>query len=555
MTAFSSYPRPQLERKGEWLNLNGEWKYEIINGEQIVIKKGTILVPYSPEAEKSGVGHILQSDETLIYSREVEIPFSFNREEEELILHFGAVDYEATVVIDGEDRLIHRGGYLPFSLKVSKSHFTLSVIVKDPTDTREQERGKQKLKRGGIWYTPQSGIWQTVWLEKVKKKHIENIKIVPSLTGFSLTVSTTEPGSGTVTLDGMEYDFTSGEEIFIPVENPRLWSPEDPYLYYFTLAFGDDTVSSYTGLRTFTVEEDEKGVKRLFLNGRPYFHHGLLDQGYYKEGLYTPSSEEEMVGDIILAKRMGFNTLRKHIKIEPLRWYYHCDRLGIIVWQDMPSGGGKYSPAVISAPLIIGSHIKDSHYSLLKRKDKEMREEFVRNLESMIELLGNVTSIAMWVPFNEGWGQFDSVKIGKMVEKLDPTRTVDYHSGWLDQKKGNFLSKHVYFRPYHFKKDRYGRCVILSEFGGYGLEIEGHRFSNDKFEYRGYKTTDALTDAVIKMYHRDIFPAKEKGLSAAIYTQLSDVEDELNGLITYDRKVVKMDEKRMKEMGESLIRH
>ena len=303
------------------------------------------------------------------------------------------------------------------------------------------------------------------------------------------------------------------------------------------------------------MEEDDKGVKRLFLNGRPYFHHGLLDQGYYREGLYTPSSEEEMVGDIILAKRMGFNTLRKHIKIEPLRWYYHCDRLGIIIWQDMPSGGGKYSPAVISAPLIIGSHIKDSHYSLLKRKDKEMREEFVRNLKSMIELLGNVTSIAMWVPFNEGWGQFDSVKIGKMVEKLDPTRTVDYHSGWLDQKKGNFLSKHVYFSPYHFKKDRYGRCVILSEFGGYGLEIEGHRFSNDKFEYRGYKTTDALTDAVIKMYHRDIFPAKEKGLSAAIYTQLSDVEDELNGLITYDRKVVKMDEKRMKEMGDSLIRH
>lgn len=249
---------------------------------------------------------------------------------------------------------------------------------------------------------------------------------------------------------------------------------------------------------------------------------------------------------------MGFNTVRKHIKIESLRWYYLCDKLGLLVWQDMPNGGGKYSPFIISLPLVFGSHLKDNHYSLLKRKDKEMREEFVSHTIETINLLRNVTSIAMWVPFNEAWGQFDSVKIGSMIEQMDNTRTVDYASGWLDQKKGNFKSLHVYFRPYRFKKDKRNRAVILTEFGGYGLALEDHRFSSDKFEYKGYKTKEELTDAVIAMYERDIIPAKEKGLAASIYTQLSDVEDELNGLITYDREVIKMDVKKMKEMGDRL---
>ena len=249
---------------------------------------------------------------------------------------------------------------------------------------------------------------------------------------------------------------------------------------------------------------------------------------------------------------MGFNTVRKHIKIESLRWYYLCDKLGLLVWQDMPNGGGKYSPFIISLPLVFGSHFKDNHYSLLKRKDKEMREEFFSHTIETVNLLRNVTSIAMWVPFNEAWGQFDSVKIGSMIEKMDNTRTVDYSSGWLDQKKGNFKSLHVYFRPYRFKKDKNKRAVILTEFGGYGLALDDHRFSSDKFEYKGYKTKEELTNAVITMYERDIIPAKEKGLAASIYTQLSDVEDELNGLITYDREVIKMDVKKMKEMGDRL---
>ena len=555
MIPLPEYPRPQERRDGEWLCLNGEWKYEITDPSNRMMKKGTILVPYSPEAPRSGVNHILLPGETLFYERDVEWPYAFDSTKEELILHFGAVDYEAKVIIDGDDTAEHRGGYLPFSVTVHKPHFHLSLIVRDPSDEGEQERGKQKVKRGGIWYTPQSGIWQTVWMEKVPKSRITSLKAVPSLTGFTLTVETTDNGEGRVEIEGREYKFRSSQPIIIEIENPHLWSPEDPFLYNYDVVYRGDRIHSYTALRTFGVEEDEKGVKRLLLNGRPYFHHGLLDQGYYSGGLYTPESEEEMVGDIILAKRMGFNCLRKHIKVEPLRWYYACDRLGMLVWQDMPSGGGKYSFPVISAPLVLGSHLRDNHYGLLKRKDKEMRKEFEEHIKEMIDHLGNVVSIAMWVPFNEAWGQFDSVRIGRMVEKKDPTRTVDYHSGWLDQKKGAFRSLHVYFRPYHYKKDRYNRCVILTEFGGYGLAVPGHRYSDDKFEYKGYKSKEELTDAVIAMYRRDIFPAKEKGLSAAIYTQLSDVEDELNGLVTYDRLVVKMDEDRIRAMSEELIRH
>ena len=250
---------------------------------------------------------------------------------------------------------------------------------------------------------------------------------------------------------------------------------------------------------------------------------------------------------------MGFNTLRKHIKIEPLRWYYHADRLGMLVWQDMVSGGGKYLFGVVSAPLILGSHLKDNHYSLLRRKDKEMRDEYEKNLSLMINHLYNSTSICMWVPFNEAWGQFDSVRIGKNVERIDKTRTVDYASGWLDQGEGSFKSLHVYFRPYTYQPDKKKRCVILTEFGGYGRGIKGHRYGEDTFQYKGFNSEKELTDAFVELYKRDIIPAKAKGLSASIYTQLSDVEDELNGLITYDREVVKMDKDRVLELSKELL--
>lgn len=552
MIPFPEYPRPQMERKDNWTILNGYWDLKVVSKENETIKEGKILVPYSPETERSGFGHITEPDETLIYSLSVSLPFPFDKEKERIFIHFGAVDYEAWVLVDGVEMIHHRGGYLPFSIEVDKKEFNLEVRAKDPSDTKEQERGKQKIKRGGIWYTPQSGIWQSVWAEKTPKDYIKGIKITPDLTGFSISLDKTGDGECELKLDDKTYNFSSGETR-IEIEKPHLWSPEDPYLYHFSVTFGDDTVFSYVGLRTFGTGEDEKGVKRLMLNGKPYFHHGVLDQGYWDGGLYTPPSDEAMVDDIKLVKSMGFNTLRKHIKVEPLRWYYHCDRLGVLVWQDMVSGGGKYLFPVISAPLILGSHLKDNHYSLLRRKDKEMRDEFEKNLSLMIAHLYNVTSIAMWVPFNEAWGQFDSVRIGRNVEEMDKTRTVDYSSGWLDQGEGSFLSLHVYFRPYKFKKDKRKRCVILTEFGGYGREIKGHRYGNDTFQYKGFNSEKELTDAFIEMYKRDIIPAKKEGLAAAIYTQLSDVEDELNGLITYDRMVVKMDKERVLELSKELL--
>ena len=553
MIPFPEYPRPQLERKENWMVLNGLWDLIVLSKENEVIKEGKILVPFSPEAERSGFNHITAPDETLIYTTHISLPFSFDKEKERIFLHFGAIDYEAKVYVDGEEVGDHKGGYLPFSIEIERTEFDLEVRVTDPSDTKEQERGKQKIKRGGIWYTPQSGIWQTVWAEKTPKEYIKSIKITPDLNGFSIIVDKEGDGECTLTLNDKSYSLSGSGETRIDISSPHLWSPEDPYLYYFSLSFSSDTVYSYVGLRTFRVGEDEKGVKRLMLNDRPYFHHGLLDQGYWDGGLYTPLSDESMVDDIKLIKSMGFNTLRKHIKVEPLRWYWHCDRLGVLVWQDMVNGGGKYLFGVISAPLILGSHLKDNHYSLLRRKDKEMRDEFENNLYRMIDHLYNVTSIAMWVPFNEAWGQFDSVRIGRKVEEIDKTRTVDYASGWLDQGEGSFRSLHVYFRPYKFKRDKKKRCVILTEFGGYGREIKGHRYGDDTFQYKGFNSEKELTDAVIEMYRRDIIPAKKLGLSAAIYTQLSDVEDELNGLITYDRKVIKMDKERILELSRELL--
>ena len=553
MIPFPEYPRPQLERKENWTILNGMWDLKVVSKEKKVIKEGKILVPYSPEAERSGFNHITKPDETLFYSTHVSLPFSFDKETERIFLHFGAVDYEARVLVDGEEMIHHRGGYLPFSIELDRREFDLEVIVTDPTDTKEQERGKQKIKRGGIWYTPQSGIWQSVWAEKTPFNYIKRIKITPDLTGFSISLDKEGKGECSLNLEGRSYTLNDEGETRIEIDNPRLWSPESPYLYYFSISFNRDKVYSYVGLRTFSVEEDEKGIKRLMLNGKPYFHHGLLDQGYWDGGLYTPPSDEAIQKDIILAKSMGFNTLRKHIKIEPLRWYYHADRLGMLVWQDMVSGGGKYLFGVVSAPLILGSHLKDNHYSLLRRKDKEMRDEYEKNLSLMINHLYNSTSICMWVPFNEAWGQFDSVRIGKNVERIDKTRTVDYASGWLDQGEGSFKSLHVYFRPYTYQPDKKKRCVILTEFGGYGREIKGHRYGEDTFQYKGFNSEKELTDAFVELYKRDIIPAKAKGLSASIYTQLSDVEDELNGLITYDREVVKMDKDRVLELSKELL--
>ena len=542
------YPRPQMRRDG-WLNLNGPWDYAITrDGIRPGEFEGEIIVPFSPEAELSGVGRTLKPCEYLWYRRDVKLPPAMRGKR--LLLHFGAVDQEASVWIDGRLMLSHCGGYLPFSADISEAvsgeRFEILVRVRDETDAGERCRGKQSGKRGGIWYTPQSGIWQTVWLEAVPEAYIESLRITPDFDRGEVVIGAALVGEGTASARFAEKDYELPARI--PVPDFEAWSPEHPKLYDFSVSFGEDRVTSYFAMRKFSVEKDEVGVPRLFLNNRPYFHNGLLDQGYWPDGLYTAPSDEAFVYDIRKAKDMGFNMLRKHIKVEPLRYYYNCDRIGMLVWQDMPSGGGRYDPLVISAPLITGMNLRDDCYRLFARRDAACRDSFRKELAAMIRHLFNCPCICMWVPFNEGWGQFDAAKIHDLVRTLDPTRTVDHASGWHDQGVGEVRSLHVYFRRYVFHRDEKGRAVLLSEFGGYSHRVEGHCFNDRSFGYKKLKTPEAFEKALKALYRDEIAPAKKYGLAAAVYTQLSDVEDELNGLISYDRKAVKIAPGKMKEI-------
>lgn len=547
---LSEYPRPQMKRDN-YLCLNGKWSLRFISdGEKA--ETLSIMVPYAPESDFSGVGRTLQHYETMLYSTHVDFP-DVDFSKERLILHFGAVDYRAVVFVDKEQVAEHIGGYLPFSVEVDRSKFDLDVSVQDPGDSKEISRGKQSSEPGGIWYPKTSGIWQTVWMEKVPKNYIENLQITPSLEGFDITVITSDKANGKakLTLGDCDYDIDTDKVVHIDVKNPQLWTPEDPYLYNFDITYGDDKISSYVGLRTFGVGADDKGVMRLLLNGKPYFHHGLLDQGYFKGGYYTPRSDDDYVNDILRMKSMGFNTLRKHIKVESLRWYYHCDRLGMLVWQDMVNGGGKYKKLTIAAPLVLGSFFKDSQYDKFSREDAHERQVWEEEAYGTVSHLYNCTCIAMWVPFNEGWGQFDSERIVNNILKIDSSRTIDHASGWHDQKIGKIQSLHVYFRPYRFKKDRLGRAVVLSEFGGYGLSLG--EVERKLFTYKRFQSREELTKAIVKLYESQIIPAKAKGLAASIYTQVSDVEQEVNGLLSYDRSVVKVDPKELEKMSKKLL--
>ena len=546
----SEYPRPQMVRDS-YLCLNGTWNLRFLSdGDQAMDQ--SILVPFSPESAFSGVGRTLHDYETMLYSRHVEFP-DVDFSKERLLLHFGAVDYRAIVFIDKEQVTEHIGGYLPFTVEVDRSSFDLDVSVQDPGDSREISRGKQSSEPGGIWYPETSGIWQTVWMEKVPRTYIRELKILPDLNGFWITVLMNDESANQAVLriENTEHVINTGEKQYIKIEDPHLWSPEDPYLYNFDISAGEDKVCSYVGLRTFGIGPDKNGNNVLLLNNKPYFHHGLLDQGYYQGGYYTPANDSDFVNDITRMKEMGFNTLRKHIKVEPLRWYYHCDRLGMLVWQDMVSGGGKYNPAVIAAPLVLGSFLKDDRYEKFARKDVHEREVWEKETYGTVEHLYNCTSIAMWVPFNEGWGQFDSKRITDNIRKIDGSRTIDHASGWHDQKIGDCRSLHVYFRPYRFKKDKLGRPVILSEFGGYGMDLSFHE--KKAFTYRKYSSIEDLTYGIVKLYEKQIMSAKRKGLAASIYTQVSDVEQEVNGLLSYDRKTVKVIPQVIADMSKRLL--
>ena len=551
------YPRPQL-RRDSYLNLNGLWEYAITGSDaQPETFDGEILVPYSPEAPLSGVGRSPGPDQFLWYRRRVALPEGFVRAR--TLLHFGAVDQEAAVFVNGEQLAHHIGGYLPFSCDVTDAlhganELEIVVCVRDRTDASYHTRGKQKRAHGGIWYTPQSGIWQTVWMESLPKTHIRSLRITPLFeqAAVELRVQTSVPCACVARLDGRTVTFCSGTSVRVPMPGFRPWSPEDPYLYDLAVEAGEDRVESYFAMRSFGVGPDEDGLPRLLLNGRPYFHTGVLDQGYWPDGLYTAPSDAALEADIALMKRMGFNMLRKHIKVEPLRWYYHCDRLGMLVWQDMPNGGGAYRLSTISLPLLTNRHRDDRDYAAFARQEEAGRREFSQELQQMVEHLYNCPCIAMWVPFNEGWGQFDARGTAARLRALDPTRTIDHASGWHDQGAGDVKSLHVYFRPYRHKQEPGERAVVLSEFGGYHLRIAGHADGSRTFGYRRCKSQEQLAFLIQDLYVRQIIPAKAQGLSAAVYTQLSDVEGERNGLVTYDRAVVKMDETAMRALNDAL---
>lgn len=543
------YPRPQFVRNS-FINLNGKWACEFTRSDEIPQNfSREIIVPFSPETPLSGVGRMLMPDEYLHYKKEFDIAPDFNKGR--VFIHFGAVDQIATVYLNGVKIGTHSGGYTPFSFEITdcikEKGNVLNVVVRDFSDTAEYSRGKQKIKRGGIWYSPQSGIWQTVWLESTPETYLKKVKITPDFDREEVRFDFCgQDGVQTSVYDGDNL-IAETTECIVKLPDFKAWSPENPFLYKVVFTCGKDRVKSYFGMRKFSVGTDKNGIKRLFLNNKPYFHNGLLDQGYYPDGYLTPPSNSALENDVKTVKSMGFNMLRKHIKIEPLLWYHYCDVNGIIVWQDMVNGGGKYGLEVSVLPFI-GVNLDDTNYKTFKRTDKKQRESYYNELSEMLDTLYNCPCIAVWVPFNEGWGQFDSAKAYDFIKSVDSTRIIDSTSGWHDRGTTDVISKHIYFTPIKVKAG--DKPYVLSEYGGYSHRVVGHTFGSKMFGYKIYKTEKSLTAAYKRLFNNVIIPQIDTGLSAAVYTQLTDVEDELNGLVTYDRKIVKINSEVIRKINE-----
>lgn len=543
------YPRPQFVRNS-FINLNGKWACEFTRSDEIPQNfSREIIVPFSPETPLSGVGRMLMPDEYLHYKKEFDIAPDFNKDR--VFIHFGAVDQIATVYLNGVKIGTHSGGYTPFSFEITdcikEKGNVLNVVVRDFSDTAEYSRGKQKIKRGGIWYSPQSGIWQTVWLESTPETYLKKVKITPDFDREEVRFDFCgQDGVQTSVYDGDNL-IAETTECIVKLPDFKAWSPENPFLYKVVFTCGKDRVKSYFGMRKFSVGTDKNGIKRLFLNNKPYFHNGLLDQGYYPDGYLTPPSNSALENDVKTVKSMGFNMLRKHIKIEPLLWYHYCDVNGIIVWQDMVNGGGKYGLEVSVLPFI-GVNLDDTNYKTFKRTDKKQRESYYNELSEMLDTLYNCPCIAVWVPFNEGWGQFDSAKAYDFIKSVDSTRIIDSTSGWHDRGTTDVISKHIYFTPIKVKAG--DKPYVLSEYGGYSHRVVGHTFGSKMFGYKIYKTEKSMTAAYERLFNNVIIPQIDTGLSAAVYTQLTDVEDELNGLVTYDRKIVKINSEVIRKINE-----
>ena len=601
------HPRPRMQRD-EYATLNGVWEYAIapVNGEvdaetlaqQEIPSRwdGQIVVPFSPEALLSGVGRTVRPNELLWYKRKIDLPKL--ADDQRFILHFDAVDWMCACFVN--DKLVgtHTGGYLPFSFDITdllgsaeagESATTgkagvataaevadaaeLVLCVWDPSDTGSQLRGKQRLSRGDIWYTAQSGIWQSVWYEVVSAAHLESLTLKGDMFGaLEVRANVQVSGLSDVQTGAFKLELTLKDELGqdvllarlpvseageiceeLQVDKPQLWSPERPYLYFVEATLWRDGVAvdfvrSYCAFRTVEVKPDEVGVPRVHLNRAPYFVRGVLDQGYWSDGLLTAPSDDALVYDVEAMKSAGFNTLRKHIKIESERWYYHCDRIGMLVWQDCVSGGSAYSPWHTSQKPTLFSFTWNrfddaipSHHEALSAGEDGYRKEWTETCQEMVKLLDGHPSICIWTLFNEGWGQFDARAATEVVRALDTTRPIDATSGWYDQECGDFLSIHNYFRPLRAgwqRKQRGNRAAIISEFGGLTQMTPGHTSLDHSYGYGDFSTVEDWRAAVKKLL-AEVESLQDEGLVGYVYTQVSDVEEEVNGLLTYDRKINK----------------
>ena len=560
------YPRPQMVR-GAWKNLNGLWDYAILPKAESKPTSfdGKILVPFAVESALSGVKKTVGKDSLLWYRTTFSLPSSMKGKN--VLLHFGAVDWEAEVFVNGQKVGSHQGGYDPFSFNITPAlnknkAQTLEVRVWDPSDDGPQPRGKQVKRPNSIWYTPVTGIWQTVWLEGVPPTYIAATRQTPDLDGGTLTVSAAlEKAQGAdqvkvVAWDGQskvaEQTVGGNEDAVLTIPNPKVWSPETPFLYDLTVSVirnGKvvDEVKTYSAMRKISMKADANGVQRMLLNNQFVFQFGPLDQGWWPDGLYTAPTDEALVFDIEKTKEMGFNMIRKHVKVEPARWYWYCDKMGMLVWQDMPSGdmGNRWD----SRPGIIGRATE-------KERTEESERIFRTEWNEIMQDLYNFPSIVVWVPFNEAWGQFKTADITNWTMKKDPSRLVNSASGGNFHPAGHIIDMHNYPEPVMLEPRAFGRdqAIVLGEYGGLGLPLEGHTWQDkNNWGYRSFQNVDTLF-RVYSAYIDNMVPFIRSGLSAAVYTQTTDVEIETNGLMTYDRKVIKIPADRLKAVHEKLYK-